>query len=61
MEQNTEDAYLAILKSSVFVRRILQEVITSDGQDALDDQAVITKYGLDECSDEVIHQAKISL
>jgi len=61
MEENTEDAYLAILKSCVFVRAILRQVVLLDGRDALEDQTVLIKYGLDECPDGVVYQAKIGL
>lgn len=61
MEENTEGAWLAILNSPTFVRSILRQIISQDGEDAVEDENVLTKYGLDECPDKVIFQARIGL
>lgn len=57
MKENTEGAWLAILSSPVFVRSILRQIISLDGEDAIEDDDVLIKYGLDECPNAVFSQA----
>lgn len=61
MGENTNVAYLAILNSPVIVRSILRQIISLDGEDAVEDNDVLIKYGLDECSESLLTQAKNSL